>query len=185
MKKVLFISIALIALLTSCGGNSNNQTAANSSDTKSETSNLSVYTLENLLADAESLIGKTVKLEGTVTHTCKHAGKRCFVKGETAGLTMRVEAGGKIGGFNRELAGAKLAIEGVVHVRKHTKADLDKYEADLRELQAKGEAGSGHCESEIMSILEMRNWMKDNSKDYYPIYFMNGIDYEILQKATK
>lgn len=71
---------------------------------------LPVYALDSLLNIAAENVDKTIQVEGYVTHTCKHAGKRCFIVGESQKASMRVEAKGNIGGFNRELAGSKLSI---------------------------------------------------------------------------
>ncbi len=36
------------------------------------------------------------------------------------------------------------------------------------------------CQAEMTNIAEMRSWMKENGKDYYSIYFLNGTSYEMV-----
>ena len=47
--------------------------------------------------------------------------------------------------------------------------------------EAKGDKDADHCNSEKNSIQQMREWMKNHNKDFYSIYYVNGIDYEIVK----
>ncbi|MDR0559082.1 MAG: hypothetical protein LBG92_02865 [Prevotellaceae bacterium] len=181
MKRV-FILALLSAAILSCGGGSGSKKAGTTGKNEaanSSTSEVAVYELDKLLAVADSEVEKTVKVIGTVTHTCKHSGKRCFIVGESQQASMRVEAKGEIGGFNRELVGSKLEITGVLKERRLTKEAIDKMEKDV-EAKKQEDGSEESCAAELSSIADMRKWMKEHDKDYYVIYFMDGTNYNTL-----
>ena len=116
-----------------------------------------------LMQVAEQQVNDTIVLKGIVKHTCSHSGRRCFMADTTGKLTIRVEAGGNIQAFNKELVNSEIVVTGV-----------------LQE-EAKGDKDADHCNSEKNSIQQMREWMKNHNKDFYSIYYVNGIDYEIVK----
>jgi hypothetical protein len=180
MKKLLFFAFAL-ATLASCGNKKAQQEVA--TEEKIEvTTDARTYKLDELLADAEQLVNKTVTVRGFVTHTCKHSGKRCFIVGDDQKTTLRVEAKGEIGGFNRELIGSELAITGVVKERRISKEYLDQYEKDVNEKKAKEDGSAEQCEHELSNIKGIREWMKDHNKDHYSTYYMDGERYDVIEE---
>ena len=38
------------------------------------------------------------------------------------------------------------------------------------------------CSSEMANIEGMRKWMEENGKDYYAIYYVEGISYEMVER---
>ena len=73
MKKSIFIlaAVALLAMV-SC----NNKAKENQNQESAATVALSV---DDILAEGDSLVGKTVTVEGVCTHICKHGGKKLFM----------------------------------------------------------------------------------------------------------
>ncbi len=182
MKRLLFLAVALIAI-TACGSTNKKEEAKKSNGTDNSivaTKATKVFTLENLLSEGEKLVDKTVTVTGRATHICKHSGRRAFIAGTDPKTTLRVEAKGEIGGFNRELIGEALNITGKLRERRLTKEYIKQHEDKVREQKAGGEDEEG-CESELKNIESMREWMKANGKDYYVIYFMDGESYEIVE----
>lgn len=179
MKKLVFITLAS-CLLLSCGNKSNDGAAGNAAEaTKSEQAT-KVYALDDLLKSAGQLVGETVKVKGHVTHTCKHSGKRCFIVGENENVTMRVEAKGNIGGFNKELVGSELEITGVLKERRLTQEEIAQLEKDTNTRMAEEDGSEESCQAELSNISRMKEWMAANNKNYYSIYYMDGEDYETL-----
>ena len=168
MKQIFLIALALA--LFSCTG-SNPKSA----------SSFKHFELEELLAVAEHNLNDTVAVIGYVTHTCKHSGKRCFIESESVSskISMRVEAGDGIGGFSPELVGAKLAITGVLKEYHLSAESIDEREERVNHLQHQ-EGMEETCAAELSNIEEMRAWMKEKDKDYYVIYYMDGLKYEVL-----
>ena len=179
MKKLLFFALVWVAL-ASCGNKKVQQEVA-SEEKVETTADAKIYTLDELLTDAEQLVNKTVTVRGLVTHTCKHSGKRCFIVGDDQKTTMRVEAKGEIGGFNRELIGSELAITGVVKERRISKEYLDLYEKEVNEMKAKEDGSAEHCEHELSNIKGIREWMKNHNKDHYSTYYMDGERYDVIE----
>ncbi|QZT37390.1 hypothetical protein K5X82_00510 [Halosquirtibacter xylanolyticus] len=140
-----------------------------------------VYTLESLMSNAESLVNKQVQVKGNVLHTCKHSGRRCFLAGDDEKVSIRVEAGGKIKGFNQELVGSEIIVTGMMKERRLTKEYIEQYEHELKEKQHKEDGSAESCAAENNNLTKMRSWMKEHNKDYYAIYFIQGEDYETVQ----
>lgn len=172
MRKVVFFFLVAFVFFA-CGNKQANDTV----DSKN-------FQLDNFLTQADQLVNDTVTVEGYVTHTCKHSGKRCFIVGEDENTTLRVEAGGEIKGFDRDLTGKKIAVKGVVMERRLTKEYIDQYEEKVKAKEMKEDGSAESCQKEYQNIAKMREWMKENNKDYYAIYYVDGQSYEV-KEATK
>lgn len=172
MKHLLLATIAIVGLIA-CNGpaKKTNQT---------QTKEIQSVSVDNLLAKAEKLVDQPIKVKGHVTHTCKHSGKRCFLVGDNEQFTIRVEAGGKITGFNRELVGNTIEVEGILKERRLTKEYIDQMEHEVNE-KVKEDGSAESCATEINNINDMRSWMKANNKDHYSIYYIEGSEYEVVE----
>ena len=114
MKRSTFIFIiACIATLSIVGcKNTNKKTQQeNTSEISLASKALDVNGLLNV---AEEQLNDTVVLKGVVKHTCSHSGRRCFIADSTGKLTIRVEAGGNIQSFNKELVNSEIVVTGVL-----------------------------------------------------------------------
>lgn len=172
MKNFLLLAFTASLLLTACNVKTNK-----SADESVEADK--VIVIDNLLNEAEGLVDKTIKIKGHVTHTCKHSGKRAFLVGDDEKFTVRVEAGGKITGFDQSLMGNTLIVTGTLKERKLTKEYIDQWEEELKH---KAEDGSAEaCATEMNNINDMRAWMKEHGKDHYSIYFVEGSEYEVVE----
>ncbi|WP_418895463.1 hypothetical protein [Limibacterium fermenti] len=182
MNKILITMAVMSLFLASCGNATQKKTSDAEQTETAAVSDLTVYELDSLLAHAEDFVGQTVKVRGHVTHTCKHSGKRCFLAGNDENASLRVEAGGEIGGFNRELVGSELEIKGIVRERKLTQEYINQYEKDVEAQKIEEDGSAETCKAELNNIESMRQWMNANNKEYYPIYYMDGEDYDVVQK---
>ena len=150
-----------------------------SSQTKAETK---AFTPEKLMAEGASLVNKEVLVQGTVSHVCKHAGKKCFLTDDSE-ASVQVMAGGDIAAFDKELVGTDIVVKGIVKERRITKDQIAEQESALKETvkKAESEEKCSHCSKSLDQLSQMKQWMADNSKDYYPVYFMEGISYEAVK----
>ena len=181
MKNLIYIFITL-AVLAGCMSNQKKKDQNSETKTKSENI-LATYTPEEILALGDSLKDVKVILKGRITHTCKHSGARCFVVGDdNPELSIRVEAKGNIGGFNRELSGCEIKIEGIVRENRLTEEYINQYEEAVREHSLKEDGTAETCDAEFKNIEAMRKWMKDNNKNYYSTYYMDGMEYEVIEE---
>lgn len=184
MKKIILF--AVMGLLAACGNNQK-KPAENASGqieaTTAQQTDAPTYKLDDLLKVAEKHVDQKIKVIGHVTHTCKHAGKRCFIVGDSQKASVRVEAkGSKIGGFNRELIGSQISITGILRENRLSREYLDQTEKDLndKKIQLGGNAES--CNAELANISSMKEWMKENGKDYYSLYYIDGEEYEVVEE---
>jgi hypothetical protein len=180
MKKLALLMMVAVAIL-SCNGNKKADSAAENEkkDTIASVSS-PAYDLDELLKVADTEVDKNIKVTGYVTHTCKHSGKRCFIVGESQTASMRIEAKGDIGGFNRELVGSKIEVSGTLKERRLTKEYIDQLEKDTK-LKKEEDGAAESCAAELSNINDMRKWMKDNNKEYYAIFYVDGLSFNVLE----
>ena len=164
---VLSVVVAVFAIL-SCADNK-----------KQAEVSASTFELDQLLTVAERNVDDTVTVVGYVTHTCKHAGKKCFIVGESQKTSLRIEAQGEIEAFSADLVGSKLAITGVLKEFHLSREYIDEFESEVKELENQ-EGMAETCAAELSNISDMRQWMKDHGKDYYVMYYMDGQKYDVL-----
>lgn len=181
MKKYVYVLVAVLGLSFTACGNTEKKTTAEAADTTAVAATGAQY-VEDLLASAEANVGKEITLRGFITHTCKHSGKRCFVVGKDQKTSIRVEAKGNIGGFNRELIGSEVLIQGTLRENRLTKEYIDQMEEAINEKKIKDDGSAESCEAETANIAAMRQWMKDHHKDFYSIYYVNGTSYEVVEE---
>lgn len=177
MKKVI---LALTVALTIVACNPSKQQNEESKTTEQTVVETAAIPLEEVLSSADKFIDKEVTFKGYVTHTCKHSGRRCFMKGEKGNMSLRVEAKGEIGGFNRELVGNEIALTGILKERRLSTDEINEMEKAIETKSMKSDGSEESCDTERANIKEMRKWMKENNKDYFAIYYVDGIKYNEL-----
>lgn len=180
MKKMMYLAVMVLALGLSACGNSSKKQAETAQDSTT-VSVASAMNVEDVLAKAEENVGKEITVKGLVSHTCKHSGRRCFIVGADGKTSIRVEAKGDIGGFNRELIGSDIVVKGVLRENKLSKEYIDQMEKEVNDKKAQETGAAESCESEMNNIKAMREWMKANNKDAYSIYYVDGMSYEVAE----
>lgn len=179
MKKYLLL-LVLAASMFACGNKSAQQGATGNTESN-EKAGTEALTLDKLLVNADDYVDKPVVVTGYVTHTCKHSGKRCFLADEDQTVSVRVEAKGKIGGFNRELIGSQIQVSGIFHEKRTTTEEIDLMEKMIEEKSIKDDGSAESCDAETANVQKMREWMKKHNKDYYVKYYIDGEDFEEIQ----
>ena len=170
MKQFLFLAAFAVAL-SSCTGNKKQAEAFDWA-----------YELDNLLAVVDQEVDNTITVVGFVTHTCKHSGMKCFIVGESqeTSLQVNVVPEGEIEQFTPELIGSKLAITGILKEHHWPEEYIGELENHVKLQQQEGKMEEEVCAAELSNYSEWRKWMKDNNKDYYVTYYMNGLKYEVV-----
>jgi len=159
MKKIGLLSF-IAAMLFSCGQAPKKQ-EAKQDETSKETVVLSV---DDLLAQAPDLADKEVVVKGTVMHVCQQGGQRCFLMGSSEDVTIRIEAGEKIGAFSQEQMGSELQIVGIL---KEVKTAADTHNP-----------GTEHGKIEMSEDQETQNAhqiIADNQAASERVFFVEGI----------
>ena len=173
MKRLLYLAL-ITCLMASCGNKKSNESAE-----VNETA-ITIYALDDLLKDADQLVGQMIQVKGDVTHVCVHSGKRCFIVGEDENVTLRVEAGGEIESFSQELIGSQLLVTGILSERRLTQKEIAEMEDATNEKAKLEDSSAETCQAELSNINRMREWMKERNKDYYSIFHVDGESYEVL-----
>ena len=101
----------MLLAATACGGKKAEETSG--SNAAKETAKISAMQVDDVLAHADTLVGKTVTLEGVCTHICSHGGRKIFLMGSDDTQTIRIE-GGRIGKFAPECVNKVVTVEGIV-----------------------------------------------------------------------
>lgn len=171
--KNIFIIFCLAFSLAAC--------KQSTSESKINPDTEQVYSISTLLLDAENQIDKDIKIKAFVEHVCSHSGRRCFLVDSLSDESVKVEAAGDIESFGKELLGKEIIVTGIVKEERVELTEIDELEAELVAKHGDIENGGEHCTSEMANIVGMREWMKNNDKDYYAIYYLEGQSYEIAQ----
>lgn len=156
MKKILFPAMAAVALACASCCSTSPQVPA-------------VYTIDEVYAQADLLLGDTISFEGVCTHLCKHGGRKAFLVGNLADTIytetdtvirphiLRVE-GAKMGNFDAACVNNVVRVRGVLHAYEYTPQPV----ADPAEKHGEGNQG---CATEQLAIHG---------------YFAESVSYEII-----
>ena len=142
MRKItllLFVAVALVAC-------NNSKPGAQNADTNQP----QTMTVDQFFEKGESLIGKTIAVEGVADHVCKHGGKRMFILGSTPENRLKITTGEGIASFDVAYEGSKIVVEGAVEMLKMDSVYLANWEMELTEQAHEKEhgEGDGHGEGE-------------------------------------
>lgn len=189
-KWSLTLLLGMTLGLASCGDNSNK----NKEQASAEEMTPTALEVDQVLADPDSLVGDTIKVEGICTHICKHGGGKIFLMGSDDTKTLRVEAGESIGSFPQETVNSIVRVTGVLVEDRIDEDYLAQWEAQIAD-QAKEAQGEGGCaadmeanaEAEANSVLErianfrsrIAERTEKEGKPYVSLYHMEGLSYEI------
>ena len=190
-KWSLTLLLGMTLGLASCGGDSNKSKAQTSTEEVTPVA----LEVDQVLADPDSLVGDTIKVEGVCTHICKHGGGKIFLMGSDDTKTLRIEAGEPIGSFPQETVNSIVRVTGVLVEDRIDEDYLAQWEAQIAD-QAKEAQGEGGCAADMMANAEAEaNTVRERianfrtriaeraeseGKAYVSLYHMEGLSYEIL-----
>ena len=123
----LFIALTTILFLyTNCTGNR-------------------VMNVDDLLKNAESLVGQDVVVEGLCTHVCAKSGMKLLLQGSDKQQTLRAESGSSLGKFNPESIDKQVMVRGKLVEERIDEAYVKELEKEILEKtkvsHGEGEAG--------------------------------------------
>jgi hypothetical protein len=144
---------------------------------------VAVLNVELLLEKALEYEGKEVMITGTVTHVCKHTGKRLHLMGNDENTMVRLEAG-EIGQFDRELEGSEIIAKGVFRRQVIDEEYLAKW-ADELSKEGEGQHLSNEELDEEKSKLEnYRSMMKETEGGSIENMWVDGISFEPVKEEA-
>jgi len=198
MKKFLFL-LAIGAIIMG-----SNNGCKNSGNQGSDPTKLSM-TVDSFLVSPEKWAGKDVIITGTVSHVCRHSGKKLFLFGSNPEKTLKINAGGDFSTFDIKYEGTDVEITGTVV--DDTKIDanyLNEWEADIKKAVAdkdlkvcneENKAISGQSkdkakvnetpEDPYADVKEFRQKLEKSGKAYISIYAVNIKTMKEIKKKDK
>ena len=100
MKKILLMMAVALVAFTAC------QKQAQEAQV--------VYSIDEVYAQADSLVGDTICFQGVCSHLCKHGGRKAFLMGSDESRILRVE-GASMGNFAPECINNLVRVRGILH----------------------------------------------------------------------
>ena len=155
---------------------------------------MAVWSIDDVMAKAETLVDTKVAIEGVCSHTCSHGAKKMFLVGSDNSKTLRVEAG-ELGAFDTKCVNNIVTVKGTVKEQRIDEAYLQDWEARLKaeteEHHGDGEEG---CDTEKNARGETANTSEariadfrakiaaskeSTGKEYLSFYYVVADSYEI------
>ena len=197
MKHILLRALAVALACgacasVSCGGNASTKAKTR----QTEAARPATLEIDELLASADSLAGKTVTIEGVCTHTCRHGARKIFLMGSDDTQTVRVESG-ELGSFDPQCVNRIVRVTGTLDEQRVDEAYLAAWEE-----QTKAQTGERHgtteagCDAEKAARQETGATVAERiadfrakiaarkaaeGKDYLSFYYVTATSYEIEQ----
>ena len=182
MKKLFFLLVIGAFVFAFNSGCNNNK--------QSESTVLSV---DSFLVSPEKWAGKDVNITGTVSHVCRHSGKKLFLFGADPEKTVKINAGGEVSAFDLKYEGLDVEITGTVVEDEKIDAnylneweaeikakigdkDLKVCDADNKAISVQNEdkaAAKDTVEDPYASVKEFRKKLEESGKTYISIYAIN------------
>ena len=91
-------------------------------------------------------------------------------------------AGGDIKAFDKKQIGQEIRVKGIVKEHRIQKEAIEKQEKSVtEEMSQEGCTEMERCKSVMSNVKQMKRWMADNEKDYYPVYYVDGQHYDVVR----
>jgi len=197
MKRLFFV-LAICAIIAG------NQSGCKSKGNQGTDSTKLVVTVDSFLLTPEKWANKDITIKGTVSHVCRHSGKKLFLFTANPDNTVKVNAGGSFSTFDMKYEGSDVEITGtVVEDEKIDATYLNEWEADIKKMVAdkdikvcnaeskaingqKGDKSKANEEAEdpYAPVKEFRKKLEQSGKPYISIYAINIKTLKELKKKS-
>ena len=201
MKVIKFFALsALILGFASCQSGQKDENAQDST----AVAEVAVISVDDLLANPDSLVGQTITIEGVCSHLCKHGGRKAFLVGAGENATpFRCEATEEMGGsFPQETIKKNLRVTGVLvedrideeyvksmeeqnaaaeKVAKKEGNDANKEESCETETKAQGQDAAASFANRMADYrARIAERQAKEGKPYLSFYHLDAKKYEIV-----
>ncbi len=182
LKKTLLLPV-VIMLLISC----NQAPNSNTREIPAGPGNLAVATF---LKSAPDWVNKPVVIEGTVSHTCKHGGKRMFLVDGNDSVSVEIFTGTDIAKFDEALVGSRVRVNGILKEERIDEKYLSDWENEIKKPQPNHDVGvhtgaKGHmdqtAQDKLDQIAAYRNEIKASGQDHLSFYSIEAEKVEELK----
>ena len=155
------LAAALTFAFASCG---NSQKTAEQAPVE-ETSEVTAMEIDDVLAQADSLVDQEITFQGVCTHACKHGATKIFMMGSDDTKTIRVQAG-ELGAFDTKCVSSLVEVTGKLLENRIDEAAIVKMEETYKANTAKqhGDSKAG-CDSEKKALGVKGNTFEEKMAD--------------------
>ena len=129
MKKILFILAASLMTFTACN--------------KQQAQPEVVYSVDEVYAQGENLVGDTILVEGNCLHLCKHGGKKAFLRSSEEGEFIRANAV-EFDSFAGECINNEVRVRGILRAMEVPVQQPQEAKAEEHQHE-EGEEACGVC----------------------------------------
>ena len=154
MKKILFILAASLMTFTACN--------------KQQAQPEVVYSVDEVYAQGENLVGDTILVEGNCLHLCKHGGKKAFLRSSEEGEFIRANAV-EFESFAGECINNEVRVRGILRALE-VPVEQPKVEAESDATQQTATEEEHHHEGE--EACDVCSTVKK--------YYLDALSYEII-----
>ena len=157
MKKSILLSLAafVAVCLASCGGSSKSAEAP--------AEQLEGISVDEVMANPDSLVGDTIVIEGVVSHLCRQGGRKAFVAGNGDNVMLRLQ---NIAAENGEESAERAA---------HAESGCDTERA------AQGQAELTTFNERMADYrAKIADSVAKGGNPYLSYYYLDAVSYEIL-----
>ena len=130
-------TLLLAVLMISCSnqaGNDNQDAGTKAGEEKATAGQ--AYGVADVSKEPDKYVGQQIKVEGMVTHICKHGGKRLHLSKSGSDEMIRVRTGKNMSPFEKELEGNTIQVTGLFEEERLDREYLNQLKKD--------EAGGEH-----------------------------------------
>ena len=137
------------------------------------------FNVDQLMKDPSRYTGRKIKVEGIVTHVCRHGGKRLHLSTSGSDTKLRVRIGKDLKPFKRELEGSTIGILGTFSEERVHLKDLQKMKnshAHEAHDESKDDEKSSSQNTNVSSayIEQIEDRIKQSGKDYISEYWLTA-----------
>jgi len=196
MKKILFSVVVLLIIVTACENTTQNADTQNKEQVDVE--EIVFINLKDFEDKAADIVGKKIKLTGTIDHVCEHGGKKMFIVSEDSENRVKIVTGENMAAFNTELEGESLAVIGTVDELRIDEEYLREWEEEIKDnsgeeendaMHAGEKKGEPHADdadhheedisNEMNQINNLRQQLTDSGKEHLSFFSVVCVEYEV------
>ena len=181
MLKKIFVLLAFASILFVACNNGNSNGNSDEGDTNVvETDDITQISVADFDAEAVNYVDKTIKIEGTVSHICKHGGKKMFIfAAPVDSITVKITSNEA---FNADLEGSDVVVTAIVKEERITKDDIVNMIEELANCDTEGaelHEDDHHDEHVSQETIDYYNGLiEESGKDYIAFYTLECVEYE-------
>jgi hypothetical protein len=179
MKTIQFLIFALFLISYSC---TNPNQSGNNRPEETASQPAEIIMVDQILDNPDDFIDRKVRVEGMVTHVCRHSGKRLHLTSKSTSRMIRIEAAEGINQFKKELEGSDIVVEGIFHRQIIDEDYLAKWEKEG--LEGEGvhiDHDPAETEEKEERIQMMRKQLQKSGGEELVSLWVDGNHFEIKQ----